>query len=346
MLSERINNILNSDKELIEELINSDYFDKSERLQRVGIEADTVRKYLSDLIKGDTITATQELDPITRNNNEAIINVLELAKRPALKIEGTKFTIARTNFWSERLEPHRDTIQRAITSVGRIEVQNHPQGFEYVGTGWLVTEDIIVTNRHVAEMFAFQELGKFVFDKNHSTGKTIKVNIDFLEDFSSEEQEFKIVDVLYIEPRTGSDIAFLKVVRSDDKDKRSVMPLATQIPPANSEIAVIGYPAKDSQRNPLEPGKLFEIFEDIYDKKRLQPGTIMSLDKLTGQVPIFTHDCSTLGGNSGSIILDFKTGQAIGLHFAGIFAKENQAVPAMIIQQRLNDLLSGKLKTN
>ena len=31
----------------------------------------------------------------------------------------------------------------------------------------------------------------------------------------------------------------------------------------------------------------------------------------------FTHDCTTLGGNSGSVVLDLTTGEAVGLHFAG-----------------------------
>jgi endonuclease G len=268
---------------------------------------------------------------------------LQLAGRPALKIIGNDFTLPRTDFWSSRLEPHRDNIKRAITSVGRIEFRNHPS-FEYAGTGWLVTEDIVITNRHVAETFAFQQGGKFVFDKNHAEGRKIKVNIDFREEFQvDEEEEFEIVDVLYIEPRSGSDIAFLKVKRNGDI-QRSVIPLANRIPPSKTEIVVIGYPARDSQRNPVEPSILLQIFEDIYDVKRLQPGEILSLNALNSEVPIFTHDCSTLGGNSGSIVFDYQTGEAIGLHFAGIFRQENHAVPATIVAQRLNDLLSGTLR--
>lgn len=339
--SESLANILQN-KELVEELIDSDYFDKSERLKKTGIRAETVRNYLRSLIENNVSqTEVENLEPTGQKVTEAII---KLANRPALKIIENDFTAPRTNFWSSRLEPHRDTIKKAITSVGRIEFRNHPN-LIYAGTGWLVTDNIIVTNRHVAETFAFQESGKFVFDQNHAEGVKIRVDIDFREEFRVDEtEEFKITDVLYIEPRSGSDIAFLKVERSSDVRLRSVMPLATHISPTDGEIVVIGYPAKDSQRNPVEPAIMFEIFEDIYDKKRLQPGFITSVSGLENQVPIFTHDCSTLGGNSGSIVLDFKKGEAVGLHFAGIFKKENQAVPATIIVQRLQDLLSGKLK--
>ena len=329
-----------NNNELTQELLESTYFEDSKRLAKVNIEPETVRKYLRTSIDKGAEKAAEGLDQTTVTALEALVN---LANRPALKIIGNDFTLPRTEFWSSRLEPHRDFIKQAITSVGRIEFQNHPS-LAYAGTGWLVTEDIIVTNRHVAETFAFQEAGKFVFEQNPAEGRKIKVNIDFREEFQvDEEEQFDIIDVLYIESRPGSDIAFLKVRRSGD-NPRSVIPLATQIPRSTSEIAVIGYPARDSQRNPIEPAKLLEIFEDVYDVKRLQPGIILSSSSFRNTVPVFTHDCSTLGGNSGSIVLDFKTGEAIGLHFAGIFKKENQAVPATIIQQRLNDLLTGQLK--
>jgi endonuclease G len=332
--------LINND-ELTQELLESNYFEESQRLEKVGIAPETVKQYLKNFITEGVAKATEGLDQTTVRAVEAVIR---LANRPALKITGNDFTLPRSEFWSSRLEPHRNIIKQAITSVGRIEVRNHPQGFEYVGTGWLVTNDVIVTNRHVAETFAFLEAGKFVFDKNQATGRKIKVNIDFREEFQIDtEEQFDIIDVLYIEPRSGSDIAFLKVNRSGDSS-RSIIPLATEIPPGGNEIAVIGYPARDSQRNPLEPAELFKIFEDIYDVKRLQPGEVISGAALRANVPVFTHDCSTLGGNSGSIVLDFKTGKAIGLHFGGIFQQENQAVPATIIEKRLNDLLSGKLK--
>ncbi|MEM8795848.1 MAG: DNA/RNA non-specific endonuclease, partial [Pseudomonadota bacterium] len=40
------------------------------------------------------------------------------------------------------------------------------------------------------------------------------------------------------------------------------------------------------------------------------------------------HDASTLGGNSGSAVIDLETGHVVALHFAGIARRENYAVPA------------------
>lgn len=326
--------------ELTQELIESNYFDESKRLKKAEIDPETAKTYLKVSINEGKAKATEGLQPLKVQFLEAII---KQAERPAIKIQNNSFETPRTDYWKTRLEPYRAIIDTAIKSVGRIEVREHHQGFEYVGTGWLVTDDIIVTNRHVAQYFAWQQGNNFTFQVNPFNNKKIKVNIDFREEFRiDEEEQFDIVDVLYIEPQQGSDIAFLKVKRSGDNISRSIISLATETVPGKSEIAVIGYPARDSQRNPIEPAKLLEIFEDIYDVKRLQPGEVISAELKTA--PVFTHDCSTLGGNSGSVVLDFKTGKAVGLHFGGKFASENYAVPAIIVEQRLNDLKSGKLK--
>lgn len=280
---------LTNNEELIQELLESNYFEESQRLAKVGIDAETVKKYLRISQNEGIVEARRSLDQTTGLIVEAVI---KLAERPALKIIDNDFVLPRTNFWSDKLEPYRSLIKQIITAVGRVELRNHPEGYKYVGTGWLVADDIIVTNRHVAETFAYQEGGVFVFDKNLAEGKPIRANIDFREEFQAPtEEEFDITDVLYIEPRSGSDIAFLKVKRTGDTP-RPFIPLAEEVPDAESKIAVIGYPAKDSQRNPLEPAKLFEVFEDIYDVKRLQPGEIISKAALRSGVPVFTHDCS------------------------------------------------------
>lgn len=40
----------------------------------------------------------------------------------------------------------------------------------------------------------------------------------------------------------------------------------------------------------------------------------------------FQHDCSTLGGNSGSCIVNLETHRIVGLHFGGRFRITNEAV--------------------
>jgi endonuclease G len=52
----------------------------------------------------------------------------------------------------------------------------------------------------------------------------------------------------------------------------------------------------------------------------------------------FFHDCTTLGGNSGSVVLDNMTGYAVGLHFMGEVEKENYAVKSTEILKYLNKI--------
>ena len=55
--------------------------------------------------------------------------------------------------------------------------------------------------------------------------------------------------------------------------------------------------------------------------KRLAPGEFIG----TKRGALF-HDCSTLGGNSGSPLVDMTTGAVVGLHRDGSFLARNEAV--------------------
>jgi hypothetical protein len=55
------------------------------------------------------------------------------------------------------------------------------------------------------------------------------------------------------------------------------------------------------------------------------------------------HDCSTLGGNSGSVLLDFKTGKAIGIHHGGLI---NDRANLGVAAGHLRTLLEQVSRTN
>jgi endonuclease G len=73
----------------------------------------------------------------------------------------------------------------------------------------------------------------------------------------------------------------------------------------------------------------------VYDVKRVAPGEVTSSED--GRW-FLNHDCSTLGGASGSVLGDVETGQAVGLHFGGSFRKTNYAVTAATIRNALTQL--------
>ncbi len=242
------------------------------------------------------------------------------------------FKDAESAVWRNRLKRSRKLLVGVIRAVGRIELKGHPN-FDWIGTGWLVAPDIVATNRHVAREFARAGNTEFVF-RAGGDGSPMQASIDFLEEFNrAEDRAFSVVKVLHIEDDDGPDIAFLQI---KGKNLASPIPLAGASAQPDQQVAVIGYPARDS-RIPDQP-LMEKIFGNVYDKKRLAPGQA----GMDGRLVL--HDCTTLGGCSGSPVIDLATGSALGIHFAGRFLEANYAVPAEVIAQRLHEVVQGSPK--
>jgi endonuclease G, mitochondrial len=242
------------------------------------------------------------------------------------------FTDPDSEIWRNRLTAAESHLLAAARAVGRIELEGHE--LAWVGTGWLVAPDVIVTNRHVAAEFGRPDGAQFVF-KQSVFGGRMTASIDFLEEIGRpDELTFRLVKILHIEGPSGPDVAFLRVEQLTGEHRPSPIDLSEDT--GDTEfVAVIGYPARDSR---IPDQALMEtIFGDVYDKKRLAPGQLMAQSSTAVR-----HDCSTLGGNSGSVVLSLDTGDAVGLHFAGRFLEANFAVPSTVVQQRLESVLSGR----
>jgi endonuclease G len=218
-------------------------------------------------------------------------------------------------------------LAQAARAVGRINIVGHPQ-LQWVGTGWLVDDATVVTNRHVAREFGRRAGGKFIFAG--FGGAPVSTSIDFLQEVDrSDTREFQIVDILHIEDDDGPDMALLRVEAGPDgPGLAQPIPLDGAGASAGQLVAVIGYPARDSRIPDF--ALMQSIFGDVYDRKRLAPGQVIE-----ARPDLITHDCSTLGGSSGSVVLDLAGGHAIALHFAGRFLKANSAVPVSVIAERL-----------
>lgn len=275
------------------------------------------------VIHGPTEVPT---DPVT----EAIVLLLG---RPVLLVRNDDIDLAavETETWRARLKASRAAWHGAIPSVGRIELVAHPW-LDWAGSGWVVDDDVIVTNRHVAEIFARREADRFVF--RPAVGGTVGARIDFREEHEvAEPAEVTVTEVLHVEDEPGPDMAFLQVHWDDAATAaRTPIRLATTLGDGR-EVAVIGYPAKDARTR--IPEEMARIFGDIYDVKRLAPGQLV---RSADEHGLANHDCTTLGGNSGSAVLDLQSGDAVALHFAGREQDRNLAVPAPVVHSRLRRL--------
>lgn len=230
------------------------------------------------------------------------------------------------------LQSHKAALEAACLKVSRVDLFNHR--LPYAGTGWLIADDIVVTNRHVADVFAQgtpSGLYEMRFDR---FGERLRIEANRYHQHDTAQPDdynpLRIREVLYIASAHEPDFAFLRV--SPDHGLTPVE--LSEIPArADQPIAAIGYPASDRRRNDAD--LMDDLFGEIYNVKRFSPGlcTGLSSDGLH-----LYADYTTLGGNSGSLVLDMETQKAVGLHFAGTFEETNYAVPADIVWAALRNL--------
>lgn len=265
---------------------------------------------------------------------EAIINIMG---RPVLEIRNNSFDVnePELDFWKDILKKNKKGLTQVIPSVGRIELEGHPS-LDWVGTGWLYQDDYIITNRHVAQEFATRRGERFVFKRNF-LNEAYTCTIDFKEEVNNPtSKSYTIGKVLHMEPESGYDMAILQIVWDDNNAKFPSLELANKLA-MDETIATIGYPARDSRTQ--IPEDQIRIFSDVFDKKRLAVGEI---DYVDPNMQFFIHDCTTLGGNSGSPIVDIETQKVYGLHFAGRERQGNFAIPAVIIDRVFKNTVANK----
>ena len=273
--------------------------------------AKTAKTAMNDLLSEKTLSPGQ-------------VQVLEAiiipGERPVIDIKNDQFLHVPEPFLDLNDPPYSDKINAVIPSIGRIDLPDHPA--PYAGTGFLVGPGLLMTNRHVAEIFTMG-LGR----KDLRFRSDGRVEVDFRRETTDQERDdFRISKVLMIHPYW--DMALLSI--DGPVAQRRPLMLSVEAPEnlLDRKIAVIGYPAFD-HRNNVDVQR--EVFKNRFSVKRMQPGLLRTRADLLSfgkTVSTITHDSSTLGGNSGSAVIDASTGKVVALHFAGIYLKENYGVSA------------------
>jgi endonuclease G, mitochondrial len=258
-------------------------------------------------------------EPLTPAEQFALEAIIIPDKRPAVDVVNGDFVVTHplwTKFSTDAAIHAR--LKGALPSIGRIELPTHPS-LPYGGTGFVVGKDLLMTNRHVAEIFAS---GLGVRTLSFRPGSAA---VDFKrEKGSSDSSPIAVRDVIMIHPHW--DMALLRVDGLNGHPSL-VLSLVHPEDAVGREIAVVGYPAFDPRNDAAVQN---QVFGGVYYTKRLQPGLIgarRSIQSFENQVSATTHDSSTLGGNSGSAVIDATTGHVIALHFAGLYLDANFGVP-------------------
>jgi endonuclease G, mitochondrial len=267
----------------------------------------------------ETVSRLERDEPLTPEDSFIAEAIILPNERPAVDVVNGTYDTPPAPFKHLGKKGARARIQAALPAIGRVELPDHPS-LPYGGTGFVVGDDLLMTNRHVAELFA-TGLGRETL--SFIPGQSAAV--DFLRERDRPESLlFQIRRVAMVHPYW--DMALLVV-----DGLTSVTPLSLSTAPPEDlrerDVVVVGYPALDP-RNAVDVQN--RIFAGVFNVKRLQPGRLRDVESIRSfghPVAAVTHDSSTLGGNSGSAVVDVKTGEVVGLHFAGVYLEANYAVP-------------------
>jgi endonuclease G len=259
--------------------------------------------------------------PVLPGELATIEAIIDEDLRPAFDVVNGDFRADHPR-WMHLQEPARkQMIQRCLPSIGRVELPGHPT-MPYGGTGFVVGDDLLMTNRHVAEVFASGVGTRSLAFRDQRGGA-----VDFVrEHMRPPGAIFHVRGIVMIHPYW--DMALLRVpgISAGRQPLRLAIEDARDL--SGREIFVVGYPAFDP-RNPADVQN--GVFQGRYGIKKLQPGELKGAVKSGSYgkwVQAAGHDCSTLGGNSGSAVIDLASGAVLSLHFGGRYHELNYSVPA------------------
>jgi endonuclease G len=257
--------------------------------------------------------APGELSDTELYNLEAIVLPLN---RPAVFVKGNSYDDLPAAWSYLNTADLKQRLGRNFPSIGRVNVPNSPLT-PYAGTAFVVGEELMMTNRHVAEVFS-RGLGVNIL---YTPGDA---QIGFTHEANEAKNvvQLTVTKVEMIHPFW--DMALLRVEGLVQEPLTLCADATSDL--IGHDVAVIGYPALDP-RNDFALQN--QVFGGTFNVKRLQPGTLRPRAKIRSfenMVDAVTHDASTLGGDSGAAVLDIRSGQVVALHFGGEYLKANYAV--------------------
>ncbi|WP_225801961.1 serine protease [Streptomyces sp. NK15101] len=321
--------------------------------ERLGERADPVAR--KRLMSG----AEHALREVVDHGAEARLDRRDIARleavvhsdgtRPVLFVEDDFFDVtapAAAN-WAAALSRIEAELRTVCRAAGRVNDPSSLLGYQ--GTAWAIDDGVVVTNYHVLEAVSTHPSrtdGQF--------GGELKPGVAV--DFGAEvgggppDRVFRISRVLGV-GRAGApehahpdipgvnfdglDLAVLELERVNGRPFPAPVQVARGDDPATHGalasrgrgVYVVGFPGSAAS---TRPDVFAELFAGVKGVKRLTPGV---LTEGRGEVTddarhwIIGHDASTLGGSSGSLVVDLEAEgrKVLGLHFAGVPDRVNWA---------------------
>ncbi|KPL53254.1 hypothetical protein ABB55_14390 [Prosthecomicrobium hirschii] len=301
---------------------------------RLGL-LDNGERVVNELLKNGE--ASLALDD--RVTLEALVR---LKGRPAFKVTDSAIVMdeAKLTDWGGTFMLAEQWIKPLVQAVGRIDL-NH----DHVGTGFVVGDGLVMTNRHVLEAIAdlvsgpnapeqwlLRDAVTINFDDRGRGSKhrfAAKSVVAAGPDEIARRVDFRHLDMAVLEVGTEAMVA--------EGNARAKLPAALPIlcdeadGESATDVLVVGYPARPGLDAFIDPDtkehsddiqkKLSMIFGLDFSRKYLSPGRIVDTAGSFADDTkkwVMSHDATTLGGNSGSVVVALTDGlPALALHFAG-----------------------------
>jgi len=251
----------------------------------------------------------------TQNTQDASVNELKAEVRQlAGQVEQLK---------KEQAAP-ADLLNRYRNSIGYIYGEYHV-GFgnqhphirtRISGTGFLVGDRLLATNRHVAEPWYGDPDAKRLMDQG-ATAVLEKLVVFF-------PNSPKALRLLSRSISKTSDLAILRVEDSDVARALAVLPLANSAGPAGQLVMVIGYPLGTQGLVAKSPSAVYERLayrhNDMETVSKLAAMSLIRPSTTYGHLgdivgDKIVYDASSAHGGSGGPVLNSR-GEVIGVNFA------------------------------
>lgn len=313
--------------------------DEAEYARALHTLLDTTRR------AGERLDADPDA-PLTVAETMALEAVIRAdGSRPSLPIRQDRVQADNpmAGSWTQTLRDTADALASPIASVGRVEPVN-PHGRNFFGTCWVVDggAGLVLTNAHVVE--AMWRRLPFTMSRMERGFRVLDgAFVDFVaESGSTRTNRCRVVEAILpgIEgPRYSRlDVAVLKIEPLEGGTVPAAIPVhADPDGPAGNlfSFCIVGFPGAPEHIGGVHDGVDWTwvnttLFGNRYGVKRLAPGTVhRPLGTLTEDPRrwVLGHDPTTLGGNSGSPLLDWSLAApgAFGIHFAGATLDTNVA---------------------
>jgi hypothetical protein len=279
---------------------------------------------------------------LTAEQIQALHAFVHLLARPALRVLDDAIP-AIPQSWETLRTAHQSVI-RKIRGVGRIDTSKR----KHVGTGWFVAENLLLTNRHVAGGLCGLDPHGDPAWLDKLPAAVVATNAEWDEDPSKravwDPAEAPSVASTAIGTITKIrvfhpllDMALLDVTGVENS--KGLVLRMHAAPPAElirHDVYLAGYPGVNPPFGvSSQVAKLLFPNATSSGLKRVSPGQLVALVEdlpIAANKPRESHDGSTLGGSSGSPVIDFDNHRVVALHYQGRYGVANYAVPLWLVK--------------